>query len=111
MHNLQYNYGEKLLREMKAAAEKIDLYRDRAYEISVRAVDAILSERIKDETQVRKIFNYIMEWGDDPRFPDLTRRLCRYIDYHYPQIVGDYVNLFRLLFEEDTSGESGARRP
>ena len=44
-----------------------------------------------------------MNFGDDPRFIALMKKLCRHVYYRYPQLVGDYVHFFRLLFEENTS--------
>ncbi len=54
-------------------------------------MDAIL-ERVSKEN--------IIDFGDDLRFLELSKRLCRHIYYEYPQLVGSFVHMFRALFEE-----------
>ena len=54
-------------------------------------MDAIL-ERVSKEN--------IIDFGDDLRFLELSKRLCRHIYYEYPQLVGSFVHMYRALFEE-----------
>jgi ParB family chromosome partitioning protein len=70
------------------------------------AVDEVLADHITDEKQIERILDGIIDFGDDMRFIKLSKKLCRHIYYRYPQLVGDFVSMFRLLFEEkeDTDG-------
>ena len=47
-----------------------------------------------------RILDGIIDFGDDLRFLELSKRLCRHIYYEYPQLVGSFVHMYRALFEE-----------
>ena len=53
-----------------------------------------------DEKQIDHILDGIIDFGDDLRFLELSKRLCRHIYYEYPQLVGSFVHMYRALFEE-----------
>ena len=99
------NY-EKLLEEIKGTVEKITELYDLAYRQYSYAVDEVLADHITDEKQIERILDGIIDFGDDTRFIKLSKKLCRHIYYRYPQLVGNFVSMFRLLFEEkeDTDG-------
>ena len=54
----------------------------------------------------------LCDFCDESRFIDLYRSLCRHIYYQYPQLVGEYVALFRALFEvrEDDNEQGEEQR-
>lgn len=80
--------------EIKDIVGKItDLY-DLAYEQYSRAVDEVLAGRLTDEKQIEHILDGILDFGDDLRFLELSKKLCRHIYYQYPQLVGDHVHMF-----------------
>lgn len=93
------NY-EKLLEDIKGTAEQINLLYDLAYKQYLQAVDEVLNGRLADEKQIEHILDGILDFGDDLRFLDLSKKLCRHIYYQYPQLVGDFVSMFRAIFEE-----------
>ena len=99
------NY-EKLFEEIKGTVGKITELYDIAYHQYSYAVDEVLVDRITDEKQIECILDGIIDFGGDSRFVELSKKLCRHIYYKYPQLVGDFVSMFRLLFEEkeDTDG-------
>ena len=53
-----------------------------------------------DEKQIDHILDGIIDFGDDLRFLELSKRLCRHIYYEYPQLVGGFGQMYRALFEE-----------
>lgn len=97
---------EKLLDDMKDAARRITELYDCAFCQYSHAVDEVLADRLTDEKQINHLLNGIIDSGDDPRFIELSKKLCRHIFYHYPQLVGEFVYIFRVLFEdkEDDDG-------
>ena len=103
------NY-EKLLEEIKGTVGKVTELYDIAYHQYSQAVDEVLADRITDEKQIEVILDGIIDFGEDKRFLELSRKLCRHIYYRYPQLVGDFVSMFRLLFEEkeDTDGNGNS---
>lgn len=100
------NY-DKLLEDIKEIVGKITELYDIAYDQYAHAVDEILADRLTDEKQIEQILDGIINHGDDLRFLELSKKLCRHIYYQYPQLVGDFVHMYRLLFEEkeDSDGE------
>ena len=91
---------EKLLETIKGTVGEIRKLYDLAYCQYSSAVDEVLAGRLTDEKQIERILDGIIDFGDDERFLKLSKKLCRHIYYKYPQIVGDFVSMFRLLFEE-----------
>lgn len=100
------NY-DLFLDEIKDTVSKItDLY-DIAYTQYASIVDEVLAGRLTTEKQIEQILDGILDFGDDLRFLELSKKLCRHIYYQYPQLVGDYVHMFRamLMEKEDADGD------
>lgn len=97
---------DKLLKDIKETVGRISELYDLAFDQYSRAVDEILAYRLTDEKQIEHILDGILDFGDDQRFLELSRKLCRHIYFQYPQLVGDFVYMYRLLFaeKEDTDG-------
>ena len=98
---------DKLLAALSDTASQLSAVYDTAYRLYSKAVEEVLSGRMCDEKLIERLLDGIMDFGDDERFIELMRKLCRHIYNRYPQLVGDYVNMFRLLFEkrEESDGD------
>ena len=97
---LKMEHNEELLKEIQGITEKINELRSLAYAQYSQAVDEVLAGRITDEGQIEHILDGILDFGDDLRFLKLSKKLCRHIYNQYPQLVGDFVSMYRMLFEE-----------
>lgn len=108
-------HNEKLLNDIRNLVEKINELRDLAYAQYPQAVGEVLAGRITDESQIEHILDGILDFGDDIRFLNLSKKLCRHIYYQYPQLVGDFVSMYRMLFEEkgdsDGTGNDHGQAP
>ena len=93
------NY-EKLIAEIDEVVKRIKRLYDLAYTQYSHAVDEVISGRLTDEKQIEHILDGIIDFGDDLRFLELSKRLCCHIYYEYPQLVGSFVHMYRALFEE-----------
>lgn len=93
-------HNEELLKNVREVVERINNLRDLAYAQYLPAVDEVLAGRITDKNQIEHILDGILDFGDDPRFLDLFKRLCRHLYYEYPQLVVDFISMYRLLFDE-----------
>ena len=80
------NY-EKLIAEIDEVVKRIKGLYDLAYTQYSHAVDEVISGRLTDEKQIEHILDGIIDFGDDLRFLELSKRLCRHIYYEYPQLV------------------------
>ena len=63
-------------------------------------VTAVLNGEITDESEMEEIMDGLLDYGDDERFLSLYKKICRYIYYEHPKLVGEHVNLYRMIFEE-----------
>ena len=93
------NY-EKLIAEIDEVVKRIKGLYDLAYMQYSHAVDEVISGHLTNEKQIEHILDGIIDFGDDLRFLELSKGLCRHIYYEYPQLVGSFVHMFRVLFEE-----------
>ena len=91
---------DKLIDDVEVIVKKIKELHNLAYGQYSRLVDAVLAGSLTDEKQIERILDGILDFGDDLRFLELSKKLCRHIYYRYPHLVGNFVNLYRLLFEE-----------
>ncbi len=64
---------------------------DTAYVQYSACVDAILRDELTDVVQIEKIMDGLCDFGDDERFLELYKRLCRHIYRRYPQLVGEHI--------------------
>ena len=88
---------KQILSDIEATVLRLKNLQDLVYTKYVKAVDSILDGQIVSETAVEHILNGIIDLGDDIRFLNLTKKLRRHILNRYPQLVGDYKNIFLLL--------------
>ncbi|MGP1543816.1 MAG: hypothetical protein ACTTIO_02505 [Candidatus Fimenecus sp.] len=97
---------EKIIKDVEVIVNKIKELHDLAYAQYSQLVEAVLAGSITDEKQIEHILDGIIDFGDDLRFLKLSKKLCRHIYYQYPQLVGNFVNMYRMIFEEkgDTDG-------
>ena len=100
------NNQDKLVEDVEVIARKIKELHDLAYVQYSQLVDAVLAGSLTDERQIEHILDGIIDFGEDLRFLELSKKLCRHIYYQYPQLVGNFVNMYRMMFEEkeDTDG-------
>ncbi len=100
------NNQDKLIEDVEVIVRKIKELHDLAYVQYSQLVDSVLAGSLTDERQIEHILDGIIDFGDDLRFLELSKKLCRHIYYQNPQLVGNFVNMYRMMFEEkeDTDG-------
>lgn len=89
-----------LLARIEESAAQYESAKTRVYELCKQAVDEVLTGQLTDEAQIDRLLDRVIEFGDDARFRELSKQLCRYIYYHYPKLIGGFPSMFRALFEE-----------
>ena len=97
------NY-ESALNEIKEIVEGITSLTNAAYQHYSALVDAVLRDEITDAKQIERIMDGLVDFGDDNRFIDIYRKLCRHVYYNYPELVGEHVALF-LTISKTEDGE------
>ena len=97
------NY-ESALNEIKEIVEGITSLTNAAYQHYSALVDAVLRDEVTDAKQIERIMDGLVDFGDDNRFIDIYRKLCRHVYYNYPELVGEHVALF-LAISKTEDGE------
>ena len=85
------------LKELFAKYEKLKVGILSRY---IQLVSAVLIGEITDENDMEDIMDGLLDYGDDERFLSLYKKMCRHIYYEHPKLVGEHVNLYRMIFEE-----------
>ena len=92
------NY-ESTLNAIRDIVDRITGLRNAAFQRYSYLVDAVVSDQIADAKRVEQIMDGLLDFCDEERFIEIYRKLCRHVYYHYPELVGEHVALFRALFE------------
>lgn len=91
---------DKLLNDITALITQFEEQKKMIYDHYVQAVGAVLTGRITAENEIERIMDGLLDFGDDPQFLALYKKLCRHVYHFYPQMVGEHIHLFRMQFEE-----------
>ena len=91
---------DKLLEDIEMIVGIIKELHDLAYVQYSHLVDVVLEGALTDEKQIEHILDGILDFGDDLRFLDLSKILCRHIYYQYPQLVGNFVKLPKEIYDK-----------
>ena len=97
---------EPLFNEVKDIVSGIRALMDRAYQQYSSLVDAVIKDEITDINQIERIMDGLVDLGDDVRFIEIYRKLCRHVYNRYPQLVGEHVTMFRAQFETANDADS-----
>lgn len=91
---------DKLLKDISALVSQLEEQKKIIHNHYVQAVASVLSGEITAETDIEKIMDGLLDFGDDERFLALYKKLCRHVYDTYPQVVGEHIHLFRMQFAE-----------
>ena len=69
------NNQDKLVEDVEVIVRKIKELHDMGYVQYSQLVDAVLAGSITDEKQIEHILDGIIDFGDDPRFLELSKKL------------------------------------
>ena len=97
--------NDALLNEIKDTINGIRALMDRAYQQYSSLVDAVINDEITDINQIERIMDGLVDLGDDVRFIEIYRKLCRHVYHRYPQLVGEHVMMFRAQFESNEDND------
>lgn len=95
---------EGLTNEIESLAAEFKRINELAVHTYSGMVNDIINDRITDEASIERVMDGLLDFGDNLECLELYRKLCRHVYYRYPQLVGEHVSLFKLLFvrsEED----------
>lgn len=91
--------GSDSLGELREIIEQLHALRDIAYEQFEASTKAILEARITDIHSIKTVLDSLCDFCDEDRFLILYKKICRHIYFQYPDIVGEYANLYRAIWD------------
>ena len=94
------NDENKILDELGKVLSQFEEQKKEIYDHYVQSVNAVFNGLISTEKDIEHIMDGLIDFGDDERFLELYKKLCRQVYNNFPQMVGEHINLFRMQFEE-----------
>jgi hypothetical protein len=94
------NDYQEVFGKLEAAIEGIESLKKAACKQYSILIDAVINHHITDQKEIERIMDGLTDFGDYPEFLELYRKLCRHVYDAYPEMVGEHVNLWRVLFME-----------
>lgn len=86
--------------ELNVLLISLEEQKRKIYLLYQELVNAVLLNKITSEREIETIMEGLLDFGDDEMFLTLYQNLCRHVYIRYPELVGEYPNVFRLQFEE-----------
>ena len=93
------NRYSEALEAAKETVEALNKLTDQALAQYTALVDSAVAGHITDERELEHIMDGLLDFGDDLRFLEIYKRLCRHILYKHPQMVGEHIYLWRMQFD------------
>ncbi|WP_322181473.1 hypothetical protein [Neglectibacter caecimuris] len=93
------NQHIEALEAVKETVEALNKLKDQALVQYTALVDSAVAGHITDERELESIMDGLLDFGDDVRFHEIYKRLCRHIFHSHPQMVGEHIYLWRALFD------------
>ena len=93
------NRYSEALEAAKETVEALNKLTDQALAQYTALVDSAVAGHITDDRELEHIMDGLLDFGDDLRFLEIYKRLCRHIFYKHPQMVGEHIYLWRMQFD------------
>lgn len=81
------NRYSEALEAAKETVEALNKLTDQALAQYTALVDSAVAGHITDERELEHIMDGLLDFGDDLRFLEIYKRLCRHIFYKHPQMA------------------------
>lgn len=88
------------LDSFRELAESINKITQEAFLIYEAQVDIIYRNKIKNEKEIERVIDALLEYCYDDKMVFLFKRLCRYYYEINPTVTYEYVNIYRELWDD-----------
>jgi|688.fasta_scaffold1395252_1 hypothetical protein len=89
------------LNGFKELAESIQKNTQEAFEIYEVQVDRIYHNKVKDEKEIERVIEVLLDYCYDDKMLLLFKKLCRYYYEINPIATYEYVMIYRDLWDEE----------
>ncbi len=92
---------EEKLNGFKELAESINKITEDAYLIYEPQVDRIYRNKVKDEKEIERVLEALLDYSYDDKMLLLFKKLCQYYYKINPTVTYEYVMIYRDLWDNE----------
>lgn len=92
---------EEELNGFKELAESINKITEDAFLIYEEQVDRIYLNKVKDEKEIERVIDGLLEYCYDEKILLLFKKICRYYYEINSAVTSEYVNIYRDLWDDE----------
>ena len=92
---------EEELNGFKELAESINKITQEALIIYEPKVDRIYRNEVKDEKEIERVIEALLDYSYDDKILLLFKRICRYYYKINPELTYEYVMIYRGLWDDE----------
>jgi len=89
------------LNDFKELAESINKITQEAFIINEPLVDRIYLNKVKDEKEIERVLDILLDYSYNDKMLLLFKRLCRYYYKINPTVTYEYVMIYRDLWDDE----------
>ena len=97
---------EEELDGFKKLAENIQKNTQDAFLIYEPQVDRIYRNKVKDEKEIERVIDALLDYCYDDKMLLLFKRLCRYYYEINPTVTYEYIMIYRELWDDEYSDKN-----
>lgn len=92
---------EEELNGFKELAESINKITEDAFLIYEEQVDRIYRNKVKDEKEIERVIEALLDYSYNDKMLLLFKKICRYYYEINPEVTFEYVNMYRDLWDDE----------
>ena len=104
--NDRFESGEKPRKKISELAGSLNAIAQQVYDIYLPIVDDACRRKLTED-QVSGIMEYILNYAAFPNILTLYKKMCRNYIYAYPECIGEYIMLYKEIYDNDEEQETG----
>lgn len=93
--------NKKCLNEINAIVESFRTLNEQALAVYTPMVEDICSRKSASKNELEKLLDWLVSICISDDMTELFKRVCRQFYYQYPELITDYVYLYKELYEDD----------
>ena len=92
---------KKILNEINAIVESFRTLNEQALVVYTPMVEDICSRKSVSAKELENVLDWLVSICISDDMTGLFKRVCRHFYYQYPELITDYVYLYKEMYEDD----------
>ena len=92
---------KKILNEINAIVESFRNLNEQALAVYTPMVEDICSRKSVSTKELEHLLDWLVSICISDDMTELFKRVCRHFYYQYPELITDYVYLYKEMYEDD----------